>query len=349
MRSATALSGRRLWSGFFPPLALSALVVGAMWVSLTSAPPLHAQSNSTHGHGPLATQSFADLDGDGLTVEQEQILGTSPTKADTDRDGFSDLEEVARKSSPTLSGSTPNLAQPLSVGMTASASTDGVHAVVAVYMSDTDLRNKHLTVGFFARGHVILLSASYLALHSTTSFHPSSNTNGCIGLIDVTIDPHIIHELGELSVFAAATMPSAPGMCNPSSGATLHFLSIGGVVVYCMPNPRPPSSAQSQCPSGQGQTSIYVPLIPNSPQSGGGTGGGAGGGSGGGGTAPGTWSAGEVCFQRSSPVAVNGAVVTNEVITANCVNGWDGFCPPSCTSTVGSTYQTIDPLVLIGG
>jgi hypothetical protein len=46
---------------------------------------------------------------------------------------------------------------------------------------------------------------------------------------------------------------------------------------------------------------------------------------------------------------VNGAIITNEIVSADCMNGWDGFCPPSCTSTVGSTYETVDPLGLIGG
>lgn len=37
-----------------------------------------------------------DLDGDGLSDQQEQKLHTNPFRADTDRDGFTDAAEVAR-------------------------------------------------------------------------------------------------------------------------------------------------------------------------------------------------------------------------------------------------------------
>lgn len=44
-----------------------------------------------------------DSDGDGLTDDQERELGTDPTKADSDGDGFHDFDEVTtRKSDPTV-------------------------------------------------------------------------------------------------------------------------------------------------------------------------------------------------------------------------------------------------------
>jgi hypothetical protein len=111
--------------------------------------------------------------------------------------------------------------------------------------------------------------------------------------------------------------------------------------------PLPPGAfVQKKTDKSDGTSgSIYVPLLP-SPDGSGNGGNGSGSGSGG---APVSWEPGEVCFQRSSTVGVDGAGTTNEVITAECVSGWDGFCPPGCSSTVGSTFRTVDPLALIGG
>ncbi|HOX97466.1 MAG TPA: thrombospondin type 3 repeat-containing protein [bacterium] len=36
----------------------------------------------------------ADFDGDGLTNQEEMVLGTNFRKADTDGDGYTDYEEV---------------------------------------------------------------------------------------------------------------------------------------------------------------------------------------------------------------------------------------------------------------
>jgi len=48
-------------------------------------------------------------------------------------------------------------------------------------------------------------------------------------------------------------------------------------------------------------------------------------------------------------VRVVGAVVTQEVIAADCMPGWDTYCSPGCVNTVGNTIRSIDPAALIGG
>lgn len=45
---------------------------------------------------PVASNPTADSDGDGLTNLEEQMLGTDPTNADSDRDGISDKAEAPR-------------------------------------------------------------------------------------------------------------------------------------------------------------------------------------------------------------------------------------------------------------
>jgi hypothetical protein len=63
-----------------------------------------------------------------------------------------------------------------------------------------------------------------------------------------------------------------------------------------------------------------------------------------------SWSTGEICFQHIEAVGTHGAVVTQEVTSATCVSGWDGYCDgSSCVSSVGTTVDVVDPSALIGG
>jgi hypothetical protein len=159
--------------------------------------------------------------------------------------------------------------------------------------------------------------------------------------MDIIIEPSLVHALGHLTFWAKAGVANAPGATSADS---LHLLSIAGLVVYAMPVTRG-MDLDTKGDSGSTGGSIYVPLLP-SPGGSGSGGNGSGSGSGG---IPASWEPGEVCFQRTSLVGSDGAAVTNEVVEADCVGGWDGFCPPNCSSTVGSTFRTVDPLGLIGG
>lgn len=316
------------WLGSLAPIVLVVSGGGVLWSSIARQPALGATVHSTD-----------DADADGLVYEQEHVLGTSSNASDTDADGFSDLEEVARKSSPISMGSTPAVAQALSVGMTIHAESDGLHALIALYMTDHDARNKSLTLGYYAHNHIVMMSNGYIAAHASLRMLPAANASSSIALIDLSIDPSLVVALGDVTLFA---MAAPPGAGQITTAASVHLVAIGGTPVYCMPNPRLPQSSVSGVSIPAGSGSIYVPLIPQ--VNGGGTGG--GGGSNG---APASWAAGEVCFQRAAPIGISGAVITNEIIAADCVGGWDGFCPPSCSSTVGSTYKTVDPIALIGG
>jgi hypothetical protein len=278
-----------------------------------------------------------DVDGDGLVFAQEHVLGTSPTNSDTDHDGYSDLEEIARHSSPINALIRPDLSKRLGVGMAAHAQADGVHVLVSVFMSDMNLRAKQLEIGLYGHNQMLPLSNTYLAQHATLTYHAASLASGCVALIDVVLDPNIVHSAGHLTVWARA---GVAGAGSATSAATLHLLSIAGIVVWAMPVQRPGATEMKD-----GSDTVYVPLLPA--PSGGGSGG-NGSGSGGGG-APGTWEPGQVCFQHSTTVGADGASTVNEVVSAACVAGWDGFCPPGCSGSVGSTFRTVDPLVLIGG
>ena len=44
-----------------------------------------------------------------------------------------------------------------------------------------------------------------------------------------------------------------------------------------------------------------------------------------------------------------GGIMTHEVVEAECRDGWDAYCKTDCAGSVGTTYQTLDPAVLVGG
>lgn len=62
-----------------------------------------------HGVNPLNDVTQTDSDGDGLTDEQEIVLGTDPTKIDTDGDGASDAEEYYAGSDPNTPHGLPGV------------------------------------------------------------------------------------------------------------------------------------------------------------------------------------------------------------------------------------------------
>ncbi|MCY2961763.1 MAG: thrombospondin type 3 repeat-containing protein [Planctomycetota bacterium] len=270
-----------------------------------------------------------DPDGDFLSNVQEQILGTSANQADTDHDGFSDLEELARGTSPLSANQIPTSPSPVHVGMTAHAGANGkVHVLVAVHSTLANPGDIQLGFGVQMQRRLITLSNTWVASNSTSQVTTGAGGQSLLHLIDIEVDAAPILAAGQLTFYATAGVAGAGTVL---SADTVRFLNVGGVLVLVMAPPRPSNGQQTGVGSLQ-PGSIYVPLPTD--------------GSGG---IPATWSSGEVCFQRSSPVAINGPIVTQEVVSASCVEGWDGYCPPTCTASVGSTYSTIDPIGLIGG
>lgn len=269
-----------------------------------------------------------DTDGDLLSDAQEQVLGTNASVADSDHDGFSDLEELARGSSPLFANHVPSSTTPVHVGMTAHTNGDGqVHVMIAMHSTVQNPRQIQLTFGAQIDQRVFTMSPSWLATHSTLQVG-SGSAQSLLTLIDVPFGIAPILAAGHMTFFAAVSL-GAGG--TTISADTVRLQNVDGVVALVTSPPRPmPSPGGGPTPMSPG--SIYIPLPANGP-----------------GSIPSSWSAGSVCYQRSSPVAVNGAVVTQEIVSASCFEGFDGYCPPSCASSVGQTYQTVDPIGLIGG
>jgi hypothetical protein len=275
--------------------------------------------------------SGPDADGDFLVASQEHVLGTSPQSSDSDLDGFSDLEELARASSPVDAMQIPTTTVPTSVGMTAHGGEDGqIHVLAAVYSTLANPRQVNVTFGVQIDQRMFVLSNEFVASHGTYQITSGASGQSLVHLVDLALSPAMILAVGEMTIFAKV---GVAGFGTVYSADTVRLSHVDGVVVLIGPPPRPTGSGQgggvNPIPAG----SIYTPL-PHG---------------GSGGSIPSTWSQGEICLQHSAPVGVNGPVVTQEVISANCVNGFEGYCPPGCVASVGSTYSTLDPLGLIGG
>jgi hypothetical protein len=275
-----------------------------------------------------ASSNRIDTDGDGLVDRQERILGTLPSDPDTDQDGFTDTEELARRTSPIFSQSFPENGG-LQTGMTARGERNGLHALIAVYLPDSNYQAVDLEIGLLTGNRLIHLPESLLLSNATIDFVPAANSKASIALVDFRFSRTWVDMTGHLTLFATV---SRVGSGRILAADAINLVNFAGVVVLAMPDPNfiPISQISGQSPGNPG--TIYKPLTGDN-----------------GDGFPTGWTPGEICYQNSQAVSINGAVVTHEVISAACETGWDGSCPPDCSASVGSTYATVDPVILVGG
>ena len=305
-----------------PLAAIAAVGVVAVVIARELLQPPELQAT------PAETGRDPDLDG--LVNQQEKVLGTNRFQADTDADGFSDLEELARQSSPLFPESVPT-SDGVSVGITCRGGDDGLHALIALYLPDGRLRDKRFRAGMMVAGRTVALSERYLLRNGTLKMYPALDPTARIATLDFPLTARFVRFFGHMDVFA--TLGDAPfGVAQAAD--SMHLIAFGQLVVLELKNPMILGTAiltgggqQSGSISGVG--SIYVPL----PMGGG---------------MP-EWTPGQVCVQQTSLIGVAGPKVTQEVTSAECQTGWDGFCPSTCAASVGNTYTTIDPVALIGG
>lgn len=306
------------------PLAILAVAGSAVWTSALHSRELRAAPAS----------NISDPDLDGLVSAQELVQGTNPYRVDTDTDGYSDLEEFARHSSPLFPQQVP-AGNRIRVGMSFRGGTTELHAIVAVYLPDGDLREREVQAGLLVGQRLVTFSQSYVLEHARLSLYDAHAPGARVVVIDMPVSPRYVYAYGNISAFATVRdMPTG----TVRAADSVHLLAFGRTIVMQMPNPMLLSagglSGSGQPIGGSGQAaigSIYVPLPIGS------------------GSDPTTWTPSQVCVQQTMIIAVNGAQITQEVVSAECQEGWDGFCPPSCTGTVGNTFDTVDPVALIGG
>ena len=305
--------------GLLPPVFLMLTAGGLLGASLQRGTALKADVTNNH-----------DADGDGLVDAQELVLGTSPFNPDTDDDGYSDLEELARKSSPLLPQFHPDdhVDNTLSVGMSCHWAGNKVHALIALYVPDHNLHDKSFHIGMLVGHRMLRVPQHVLLERANASVYPAHDPGAMIMTVDFPFDPNLVHMHGSVTVFATAGS-ALPGAVTTADAAQL--INVGNVVVYCMVDHSPVVHMNSVGNGNQHSSSsglIYIPLDDDGPLN---------------------WTPGAVCQQETEVVGTSGSSVTEEVVSAECVDGWDAACPPGCADTVGTTSETVDPLLLIGG
>ena len=312
----------RLWSSAALPLA-SLAALGLLAVSFSS------NTRAVSGGVVHASKRvFTDPDGDGLSDAQEKVLGTSSLHADTDGDGFSDLEEVARPSDPTSSVFTP-LPTEVDLGMTARGEAGENRVLIAVYLADGDPLNKEIQVGVAVAGRLIPLPPEDYAPGTTYRLIPARTVGEAILVLDLPIDMSLVHVFGSMSVFASLHLP---GESQASAADAVDLAGTDGVPSLAW-GATERLRALPLLLGHTGNGSIYTPIPPD-----------------GEGTIPHTWAAGEICYQTSMVVGSHpGGIIVHEVIDAACISDWDGYCRSDCESSTGTTFETFDPLGLVGG
>lgn len=269
-----------------------------------------------------AVVSRDDYDGDGLSDAQEMILGSSPFDFDSDADGYSDSEEIARQSDPIDPSSFP-----MSTGVSASISARGeagsLRLVIALHEPNGPSATTMVRIGALADGSVVSVPvARFLGL---SKIRTSAGTSGStVTTIDMPINPIYVHAKGQVTFFLAAGDTETMEF---GAAAKVDIVSDSGQLVM-----QRPSQANTSRQPSQGGGSIRQPIPVGAPPSQG-----AG------------WIPGSICYQRSEVIGVNGARMLHQVVEADCIEGWDSFCSGACAAALGSTYETIDPLALIGG
>lgn len=307
--------------GWIVPLAIVAVVA----MNGTGAPGDLA---------PVAAQAtpYPDADRDGLRDEYEAVIRTSTETTDSDRDGFSDADEFALKTNPSSPQSTPPAELPrMSLNMLARGTTGQVHVLVSVfYEYPSDIATTELTLGVLTNRRYLKLPSSYVVANS--EFKLISSMNGArIGFYEIAFPDSLVLDTEHVT-FLAMLCPQ--GVDDP---ILVHKLELregpDDVIVVDYPVDMLPDLTG---PSTGGHSgTVYLPIPTTN-------------GGGGAPPVPPTWTSARLCLRSSETVGTTGALITQEVVDASCIDGFEGFCPPTCEASVGETFTTIDPLTLAG-
>ena len=271
-----------------------------------------------HAHG--GSYRSKDYDQDGLVEAQEIVLGTMPGEADSDGDGYPDLEEIARKSDPLDRASIPGPGD-YGLGMYAHVHNDLLMMGIAIYAKGGDFGGLDFEMGVLING--VKLEVTPITYSTYSVWHVNRSTkdpNDRVLVVNMPLSDSFVHRWGQFTVYSKIEDPSDPGT-NPPSGDVTTMVASGSVISRV-------EDAPGQVVGGTGV--IYRPLTPDA-------------------SLPASWTGGQVCWQNTSAVGTDGTSVMYEITQASC-ESLDSSCNPSgCTAQVGTGIEIPDPGILIGG
>ncbi len=272
-----------------------------------------------------------DYDGDGIDDAAEEIIGTHNWAADSDHDGFIDSEELARDSDPLDPGSIP-LAEAPHAGLDASAHDGSLHLISTFYVRSELIGAYSVQFGAVLAGKLVFLGPRKLGNNVTTRIVPAATAGMVIVVVDLTLRPQLVHRFGALP-FVTTLIENGQIVAAEKvdiavvDGLLMRRFELPSVMLAA--TAAGASAQQSSSQSGLDPLSFYKSLAGEVQNSNG--------------------ISGAVCVQQTQTVGAGGGTVTQEVIDAGCQDGWDGFCSSGCAASVGGTYVTVDPGLLIGG
>ena len=274
-----------------------------------------------------------DADRDGIPDLYESVLMTSPVRADHDSDGYWDSEELARQSRLNSADSIPSTPG-LSVGMTARGGGGSIHLLVAMYYTDRRTDNKIMRFGMRSGGRIVSVPTSIMTANSSMRVIARPE-HGNVMLLDITVPRTLIAAGGSASYFVVVGEVGRPRYA--AAAVVDVMLSDGIPILYRRARAMSRGVSDPEAPTPRGSASalfdtLFIPIPFNGTYE-----------------IPTTWEGGRICFRTVETIGSMGAVMVNEVISAECKPGFDSHCDASCANSVGRTFETVDPVTLVGG
>ncbi len=297
---------RKAWAPVVCLISLSA----ALTYSAVQPQVLEAESEAAN----------SDLDVDGLSFEQEYILGTDDSVADTDSDGYSDLEEIARGSDPLVKNSTPG-PQPFATSTFAYSSGGLLYFQAAIYVKDSNTAGLSLESGWVNKNGQDFVFGKDVTKLATFYTKSATDLNDLLIVMNLPIPESIISKMGQMNLFVRL-QDTAVVNPQPGSASTMSIVDSAGTMLHVRSSP---------ASVNEGDGVIYRPLTgPND-------------------STPPTSTSGQVCWQSTFPVASSGNLIQFDILSASCQD-FDAFCDPvACSASTGDSVVLVDPGTLLGG
>jgi hypothetical protein len=200
--------------------------------------------------------------------------------------------------------------------------------------------------------HPVRIPADVMARLGEMRSIPASRRPAKLFLIDLPIKPRAVYAAGSLSL--AATLAQRSTLS--ASADAVDLIPLDGEIYLRLPWRRiGHAKLASEHVSGTGggglsetfdgggatSTSVFLPTFDPEHDD-------TSSASGSGGTSGSNAIPGQVCIQKTRPVGVAGGAIIYEVVSSECVDGWDGFCSTSCGAALGTISRSLDP-VTYGG